>query len=119
MTLKVSLNHYLKVDGSLKAASQVSFGSQLVMSSGNTTVVPRLETVTELGLYNPHTLEGQIVVDGVVAPCFTRAIHPSIANALLIPLKGLFSAGTPIFRFLDYSSPTAHLPIGPPSTPSN
>jgi hypothetical protein len=42
------------------------------------------------GLYNPHTLTGQIVVDGVLASCYTRAVHPAIARLLLSPLAMLY-----------------------------
>ena len=45
------------------------------------------------GLYNPHTLHGDVVVDGVLTSTYTGVVHPALAHALLAPLRQLYSAG--------------------------
>lgn len=45
----------------------------------------------ELGLYNPQTLDGRIVVNGIIASTYTTAVIPEAAHALLTPLRCLFN----------------------------
>lgn len=42
------------------------------------------------GLYNPHTISGTIVVDGIVASCYTTFMNPLLAHSLLAPLRLIF-----------------------------
>ena len=44
------------------------------------------------GLFNPLTLQGTIVVDGVAASVFTAdgGLHPSRSHALLAPLRAWY-----------------------------
>lgn len=46
--------------------------------------------VWERGLYNPQTVHGDIVVDGVVATCYTRYVERGAAHGLLAPLRALY-----------------------------
>lgn len=49
--------------------------------------------VFEMGLYNPQTERGDVVVDGVVVSCYTKFVEMRAAHALLAPLRAMFSAG--------------------------
>lgn len=58
------------------------------------------------GLYAPHTAAGIIAVDGVVASCYTAAIQPAAAHALLAPVRWAFArvgggGGDPVGGWLD------------------
>ena len=49
--------------------------------------ITRLRAVRDHGLYNPQTLDGAIVVDGVRVSTYTSAVAPSAAHALLAPCR--------------------------------
>lgn len=94
-TLVLTKEHYAYVNGVLKAAGEVVVGDSVETANG-------VETVTEVGhaydtgLYNPHTLHGDIVVNGVRASTYTTAINPSLAHWLLSPLRALYHAGVDV-----------------------
>lgn len=52
--------------------------------------VQRKKRVRSKGLYNPQTLHGDIVVNGVLASCYTKYIPIRYAHGLLAPLRGCF-----------------------------
>jgi hypothetical protein len=47
------------------------------------------------GLYNPHTMHGDIVVDGVHTSTYTDSVAPALAHALLWPVRMLVSSFPP------------------------
>lgn len=66
--LEISGNHMLYVNGSLAPALSVKIGDILVSSSGSDAVVKSVRTLTGVkGIYAPHTVDGTLVVNGVVA----------------------------------------------------
>lgn len=85
-TLKLTRNHYLYVNGKLTAAAVVAVGDSLRTVFGSCAVT-EVATVRELGLFAPHTLHGDLVVDGIVVSGYSRAIHPDVAHALLAPVR--------------------------------
>jgi len=93
--LVVSAGHYVYADGKMVAAAAVTVGSTLQVSSSVgagwvTTPVTSVTRVNAEGLYNPQTLHGDIVVDGVRASTFTTAVEPTVASALLAPLRAVY-----------------------------
>ena len=50
-------------------------------------------TEISTGLYNPHTLNGDIMVNGVKTSTYTAAIAPALAHAALWPVRMLYSLG--------------------------
>jgi hypothetical protein len=48
--------------------------------------------VLATGLYNPQTLQGDVVVDNVRASTYTTAVEPAFAHAVLTPLRAAYSA---------------------------
>ena len=51
----------------------------------------KIETDTQVkGLYNPLTLAGDIVVDGILASTYTKAVTPKMAHAALAPLRMMY-----------------------------
>jgi Hint module len=79
--------HYIPVNGQLVPASAIALNAEVRLGNGNTDKVVSKRRVTGRGLYNPQTLHGEIVVDGVVASTYTTAIHPMYAHAFLLPFR--------------------------------
>jgi Hint module len=84
--------HYIYANGKLTAASSVRIGDELRTLDGIATV-SSVETVRERGLFAPHTLHGDLVVNRVVVSTYTQAVHPTIAHALLGPVRALVRLG--------------------------
>ena len=55
--------------------------------------VTSITSVWANGLYNPHTMNGDIVVDGILTSTYTSAINPTLAHAALWPVRMLHSVG--------------------------
>lgn len=89
-TLEVSPGHYVYVEKrGLIAARNINAGD--MMSNRR---VLKVEKTYATGLFNPHTLKGDIVVDGILASCYTEAVEVAEAHALLAPLRMLgYGAG--------------------------
>eukprot|EP00177_Eucheuma_denticulatum_P006891 GFKZ01012538.1.p1 GENE.GFKZ01012538.1~~GFKZ01012538.1.p1 ORF type:complete len:461 (-),score=32.68 GFKZ01012538.1:327-1709(-) len=45
------------------------------------------------GLFNPQTEHGDLVVDGMLATCYTKFVPVSAAHALLAPVRAMFRGG--------------------------
>jgi len=92
--LTASAGHYVYAGGRLVAAAAVAVGDtlQVVAPGGGwaTATVTGVRRVDAAGLYNPQTLHGDIVVDGVRASTFTTAVEPAVASALLAPLRAVY-----------------------------
>lgn len=90
----LSPSHYIYANEQLKPARKVQVGDSLQVLSSSSEImsdlVESVEMVQETGLYNPQTLHGDIVVNGVRASTYTQAVDPFVAH---------FVALTP-FRFL-------------------
>ncbi|GAB0490748.1 hypothetical protein MMPV_001985 [Pyropia vietnamensis] len=95
VTLTASPGHYVYVldgaDRRLVLAAAVRVGDVLPLATGtnHSTVVVGVSRVALPGLYNPHTLDGDIAVDGVVVSTWTVAVPPAVAAAALAPLQWL------------------------------
>jgi Hint module len=105
-SIKATTGHYIVVNGGLKAAGQVKAGDVLTLASGESSAVTETSRVLLSGLYNPQTEDGMIVVDGVVSSAYTTAVHPTLAHAVLAPLRILHRMGvlprTEIFHASNY-----------------
>lgn len=53
-------------------------------------VVTRVTRVRRVGLYNPMTLHGDLIVDGYRVSTFTTDVHPVLATALLAPARAVY-----------------------------
>jgi len=91
----LSGSHYIFANGKLTAARHVDVGDELERGDGEMVrVVAKEERVMMRGLYNPHTAVDVMVVDGFKVSCFTMAVPPPLARALLWPMK-LVGFGVP------------------------
>lgn len=83
-----SPGHYVYAEGGLRRAGDVRRGMTVRAADGQPRVVRWVQHgVRERGLYNPQTESGDIVVDGVLCSCYTEAVRPVLAHALLAPVR--------------------------------
>ena len=108
-TLAITPNHYLYVNGNLREAQYVSAGDSVTLASGKLDKVLSVGRVKKDGIFNPHTLQGDIVVDGVLTSTYTSAFSPTLAHVVLAPLRGLYQLGVDIFK-LDIGNALDQLP---------
>lgn len=87
-SLRLTPGHILLVNGALAAAKSVVPGDAVQMATGRSAVVTSVTPVRGEGLFNPHTLDGRIAVNGVVCSTYTDAVHAGLAhNVLLAPCR--------------------------------
>jgi len=75
--ISLSPDHYIASNGKLLYAKDVSLGDKIdyvVDGATKSGAVVKTSEVVERGLYNPYTLSGSIVVDGVAASCHSSWI---------------------------------------------
>lgn len=110
-SLIVSKTHFIYIyenEGgmmTLREAREVRIGDALVDASGNAVRIWDIRVVSRRGLYNPHTAQGDIVVDGFRASTYTRAMQATSAHALLAPLRARFLFFGVATRLLEYGAP--------------
>ncbi len=68
-------------------------GDSLFSRDGSPLRVVHIVGTWEQGLYNPHTVDGNLVVDGVQVSCFTTAVEPKTAMKAIQPLRVLYTNG--------------------------
>jgi hypothetical protein len=88
-SIALTSGHYLPVNGALLSASEVTVGSQIELGSGLVDTVVSVGSVSGTGLYNPQTIEGNVVVNGILASTYTSAVEPRFAHAILAPFRSL------------------------------
>lgn len=96
LVIHLTAGHYLYVNGQLAQSRMVKVGDKLETSTGAFTAVVSIKLVTLLGLYNPHTMHGDIVVDGIRTSTYTDAINPVLAHSILAPVRAMYALGMPI-----------------------
>ena len=110
--LRLSPDHYLPVSAAAEGwhahkaipASQVSAGMQLWVASHDAPGSMRPDTVTNVtvssarGLFNPYTLGGYIVVDGVVASAHSSSGLDRVFAALGIDIPTGYQVGRGHFQ---------------------
>lgn len=89
-TITLTRSHYLYVSGRLAAAKSVRRGDTLI-ANGQLSNVVHIEHVSSVGLYNPQTIDGGVVVDGISATCYTMNVEVGLAHALLTPIRAAFT----------------------------
>lgn len=96
--LTLSAGHLVPVRKRYKAkhvlvrADVVHIGDELINALGDSDIVIHVDYIRAHGLFNPHTNAGTIVVDGMLASCYTSEIAPAVAHSALAPLRSLLAA---------------------------
>jgi len=70
--------------------ADINVGDHLSDRFGSPVRVVRIDTTHGTGLFNPHTLQGELVVDDVLVSAFTHACKPNAARAALAFPRSLF-----------------------------
>lgn len=91
--LRLTPNHYIYIDGKLAAAHTVKPGDAVTLGNGTQVPVATVGREMANGLFNPHTLHGDVVVDGITTSTYTQGIAPGLAHAALWPVRALYQAG--------------------------
>lgn len=90
-SLTLSSGHYLYLNGQMQAAKTAMVGDHLVLGSGVETKIASIEErVFGRGLYNPMTVSGDILVNGLLASTYTTAVEPALSHALLMPPRVIY-----------------------------
>ena len=97
-TLALTGGHFLYANGKLSEARHVKVGDNVTLASGKPAAVTAIASVRKEGLHNPHTLQGDIVVNGVLTSTYTAAFSPTLAHIVLAPLRAMYRAGVDIFK---------------------
>ena len=106
--LSLTPGHFLYVNGELKQARSVRVGDLVTLGDGTSAAVLSTSLTWSSGLYNPHTKTGDIVVDGIKTSCYTEAVHPTIAHALLMPIRILYEVRRECTRITAHASHRMH-----------
>lgn len=104
--IELSDGHYIPANGEMRAARKVKVGDLIMLADGTETNVASVSTVRKRGLHNPQTVDGSILVNGIVSSTYTEAIRPQAAAALLLPVRAAFVSGiwhAPFQDFFDKS----------------
>lgn len=94
-TLRLTPGHYLYVNGNITQAGRVKLNDFLETVDSFRARVNGIWYLLDRGLFNPHTLHGDIIVNGFRTTTYTDAIHPTMAHALLAPLRALYKGYSP------------------------
>jgi Hint module len=107
--------HFIYLNNALADSATAKVGDKVFLGNGAQTVVSSVGRTVEAGLYNPQTIHGDIVVNGVLASTYTTAVTPSIGHALLLPLRALYCAFRVRVPFFENgaSSLAGIVPAGP------
>eukprot|EP00184_Porphyridium_aerugineum_P004156 CAMPEP_0184695844 /NCGR_PEP_ID=MMETSP0313-20130426/3347_1 /TAXON_ID=2792 /ORGANISM="Porphyridium aerugineum, Strain SAG 1380-2" /LENGTH=400 /DNA_ID=CAMNT_0027154371 /DNA_START=62 /DNA_END=1264 /DNA_ORIENTATION=+ len=93
LLLAISKNHLLyRADGQRVAARDVKVGDFLQMANGATAQVAKVAISRQMGLFAPHTLDGDMIVDGFKVSTYTSLMPPGLAHVLLFPVRTLYLA---------------------------
>lgn len=84
--------HYIHTLRGLQRADSIVTNDYLRLANGNGNRVTKTMRVEDQGLFNPQTLCGDIIVDGIRASTYTSAVQPTTAHALLAPVRLLRKA---------------------------
>lgn len=91
-TIALSAAHYVYANGELVRADAVRRGDVVRTVSGPQRV-RAVSRVWERGLVAPHTLQGDIVVGGIVASTYTALFPPQVVHAILAPVRAVVVSG--------------------------
>lgn len=100
VSITVTGSHLIYVSGGVIQADDCRRGDKILTISG-WKVVTAVRDVIARGLYNPQTLHGDIVVNGVVVSTFTTAVERHVASGMLSPLRALYRVGLTSETFWD------------------
>lgn len=91
-------DHYIYANGKLVVARQIQVGDMLVNEKNLYEKVTSIKSEYKVGLYNPHTMNGDVIVNGIWTSTYTQAVEPHLAHMALAPIRALYSNGINIME---------------------
>ena len=85
--MQLSSGHLIYANDKLVRAREVKVGDVLHASNGSCVSVSHIGEERGVGLYNPHTFDGDIVVNGVKTSTYTEAVDVPTSHALLVVFR--------------------------------
>lgn len=104
--LRATQGHYLYANDVLVPASQVSVGDRMRLGDGSESPVLSVATVGDEGIFAPQTVDGDILVNGVLSSTYTTFVPPRLAHRLLAPMRALYKCTGIHSSLLDMGMPT-------------
>eukprot|EP00178_Gracilaria_changii_P013059 TRINITY_DN3677_c0_g1_i1.p1 TRINITY_DN3677_c0_g1~~TRINITY_DN3677_c0_g1_i1.p1 ORF type:complete len:660 (+),score=92.94 TRINITY_DN3677_c0_g1_i1:373-2352(+) len=92
-TLHVSPGHYIYINGKLLPARQVR-SRDVLQSQEQQILAVSVSRVRRRGLYNPQTVQGNVMVNGIKVSTYTTAMPPVAAMALMAPIRAAYTCQT-------------------------
>lgn len=90
--LTVTRGHLIYTSTGLREAGSIRLEDSLHDENGDFQTVQKIEKVRGLGLYNPHTLSGELLVDRFRVSCYTTSVSPTVAKSLLVFARAAYRA---------------------------
>ena len=85
-SVTLTSGHYVHTTNGLKPANEVTIKDSLLRYTGKRLQkepVISIEEKLDVGLYNPQSASGNMIVDGFLVSCYTTALHPTLAHILV------------------------------------
>lgn len=89
--IRLTSGHLLYVNNRIVPAREVRKDDMLLTASGTNSKVVKINKVWRRGVYNPQTIQGDIVVNEIVASTYTTTIVAGAAHGILTPLRALWN----------------------------
>jgi hypothetical protein len=93
ITLSLTPCHYIYVNGTLMSAERAAVGDTVESTSSKSDRIKEITLERKQGLYNPHTLTGDIMVNNVRTSTYTHILPAGMAHAILEPVRFLYKIG--------------------------
>lgn len=101
-SITLTPSHYIYInDNELVKASVVRKDDMLSVVDMGLSKVIDISKVNKQGLFNPQTLQGDVVVNGIKASTYTSSVKISTAHAMLSPLRAVYDRLGLSFTCLD------------------
>lgn len=100
--LPATPGHFVYINGALAPAHTIRVGDLVTVDSGGHSEVIEVSRAKHAGLYNPQTIHGDLVVNGVLSSTYTTAVEPVVAHSILAPLRGAYRLFDAFMRAYDH-----------------
>eukprot|EP00737_Agarophyton_chilense_P003682 gb/GEZJ01004376.1/.p1 GENE.gb/GEZJ01004376.1/~~gb/GEZJ01004376.1/.p1 ORF type:complete len:380 (-),score=56.14 gb/GEZJ01004376.1/:308-1423(-) len=100
--LLLTSGHFVYASGRCVPAAAVKKGDWLELADGSKAQVLDVSVQIASGLYNPQTLHGDLIVNGVRVTTYTTSVESITAHSLLAPLRALYQMCAfcePLFKY--------------------
>lgn len=108
-SILLSAEHMIPSSRGLLASHRIQVGDFISDAGGHWRLVTTIGREVHRGLFMPHTAQGTIVVNGIIASTFNSFLSPPLAQALLLPERLAFHIGASVYGSLLHGSRPALL----------